>query len=223
VENPWLRLPCEAPFILDVDRENISRYNQSRRTEKTKINTNSIPEPFIGNADSAKLVLLNLNPGDSEADREAHGNPDFRAAMIRNLRGEPQRYPFYALNPEFRWTGCAKWWAPRTRELQHAAGLDNATFAERLLVVEWFPYHSKKAGLPPSPVCESQTYSFYLAKQMLDKRKLIVRMRAEKHWSTADPVFQGVRSLRNPQCGYISRGNTDGGLFEQMVEALNDP
>ena len=27
-----------------------------------------------------------------------------------------------------------------------------------LLVIEWFPYHSKKSALPPKAVCESQTY-----------------------------------------------------------------
>jgi hypothetical protein len=54
---------------------------------------------------------------------------------------------------------------------------------------------------------------------MLDK-KLVVRMRAKKHWVGVDQRFGEVPSLKNPQCGYISRGNTEGDLFDRMVEAL---
>lgn len=220
MENPWLNLPDEAPFILDVDRESIGRCSKSRHKDRTKLNVGSIPEPFIGNPVSAKLVLLNLNPGDSEGDRMAHNDPEFRGAMIRNLRHELQEFPFYPLNPAFRWTACAKWWVPRTRELQLATGLDDATFAERLLVIEWFPYHSKKSGLPRKVVCESQKYSFQLVLEMLARKKLVVRMRSKRHWTIVSPDFGKLDSLRNPQCGYISRGNTDGDLFDRIIEAL---
>lgn len=140
--------------------------------------------------------------------------------MIRNLHRERQAFSFYPLNPVFDWTPCAEWWVPRTRELREATGLDDHTFADRLLVIEWFPYHSKKSGLPVSLVCESQTYSFHLAKEMLEEKKLVVRMRSKRQWTRVDRVFGTVDSLKNPQCGYISRGNTEGDLFDRMVKAL---
>jgi hypothetical protein len=139
--------------------------------------------------------------------------------MFRNLRGQSQEYPFYSLNPKFSWTPAGKWWRPRTVELQSTAGLDLATFAKRLFVIEWFPYHSKKGRLPRRLVCESQKYSFQLAKEMLDK-KLVVLMRAKRHCSSVDQRFGEIPSLKNPQCSYISRGNTEGDLFDRMVGAL---
>jgi hypothetical protein len=141
--------------------------------------------------------------------------------MTHNLRHEPQEYPFYPLNPKFSWTPTGKWWHRRTRDLQLEAGLDDATLAERLLVIEWFPYHSKKSALSTKPVCESQNYSFQLAKEMLEKKKLVVGMRSMKHWMAVDQQFgRTVQFLKNPQCGYISRGNTEGDLFNRIVKAL---
>jgi len=62
----------------------------------------SIPEPFIGNPTTAKVVLLSLNPGHSQNDEKAHSNLDFRQAMMRNLRHEAQECPFYGLESEVR-------------------------------------------------------------------------------------------------------------------------
>ena len=106
-------------------------------------------------------------------------------------------------------------------ELQNESGLDDRTFAERL-VIEWFPYHSERSGLrKPVSVCESQKYSFQLAKQMLGKKGVeVVGMRSRKHWAEVDPRFGEVRFLKNPQCGYVTRGNTEGNLFDEMVKAL---
>jgi hypothetical protein len=218
VQNPWRDLPLQSPYILGVDRETIHRYSESVRGA-TRVNLESVPEPFIGDPQTARIVLLNLNPGDADGDREAHCDDAFKKAMLQNLRCESQEYPFYSLNPKFSWTAAGKWWRPRTLELQLAARLDVATFAKRLIVIEWFPYHSRKSGLPTKLVCESQKYSFQLAKEMLDK-KLVIRMRSKKHWVGVDQRFGEIPSLKNPQCGYISRGNTEGNLFDRMVEAL---
>lgn len=70
MENPWLQVSVKDSVILDVDRAAISQFNQSKRNAVNRINDASIPEPFIGNPDSARLVLLNLNPGDAEGDGE---------------------------------------------------------------------------------------------------------------------------------------------------------
>jgi hypothetical protein len=219
VENPWLKLPSQSPYVLEIDRVSISQYNQLHGEDR-KININSVPEPFIGNPESAKLILLSLNPGDSKHDVKAHLDDEFKKAMFHTLHRESQDWPFYSLNPAFSWTGAGKWWAPRTRELQLSAGLDYATLAKRLLVIEWFPYHSKKSALPTNPVCESQKYSFQLAKEMLEKKRLVVGMRSRNHWAEVDERFREAPFLKNPQCGYVSRGNTEGDLFDRMVEAL---
>jgi hypothetical protein len=217
-QNPWLNLPSGSPYILEIDRESVGRYNESVGAGK-KINLESIPEPFIGNPASAKVVLLSLNPGDSDQDSETHKDIEFRRAMDCNLRHESQEYPFYALNPKFAWTGCGRWWRAHMKELLRA-GLDLSVLADRLLVIEWFPYHSKKAALPNHIVCPSQEYSFQLAKDALDKNLIIVGMRSSARWVKVDPRFSKIPFLNSPQNPAVSIHNTGEDLFGQIVEAF---
>ncbi|MBW4028704.1 MAG: hypothetical protein HIU93_15115 [Acidobacteria bacterium] len=221
--NPWQELrSSDESYILEMDREAIRRHNDSVSDAKKKVIVASIPEPFIGNPKSARLVLLGLNPGHSPEDEKSHRNPEFQNAMFLNLRQKLEEYPFYPLNPKpaFRESGAAKWWLKRTCKLQIESGLDDQMFAERLLVIEWFPYHSQRSGLAPKRVCASQEYSFQLARQMLQEKKLVVRMRSEKHWTEAHRQFGELPSLKNPQCGHVTRGNTEERLFEKIVKAL---
>lgn len=219
VQNPWLNLPPESPYILEMDSECVNRYNTSR-TKDTIINFESIPEPFIGNPQSAVLVLLGLNPGDSDEDWKARRDGELKKAMRDNLHHESQEYPFYYLNPKFSWTAGAKWWRRRISELQRKTGLGDATLAEKLLVIEWFPYHSKKSALKIKQVCESQNYSFMLANEMLEKNKLIVGMRSKKHWVEVDPRFSKVPFLSCPENPCVSIAQTGEQLFERIAEAF---
>ena len=218
VRNPWSELPGQSPYVLDMDRGSIDQYNRSTLNGDVKVVVASIPEPFIGNPQSAKVVLLSLNPGHSEHDAKAHSDADFRGAMMRNLRHEEQECPFYGLNPKFAWTACGRWWRAHTRRL-HDAGLPWGCISEGLLVIEWFPYHSKTSGLPAKPVCPSQDYSFQLAREMLGNR-IVVGMRSKKHWLNAVPAVQTVPFLKNPQNPHISPANTGTELFDRIVEAL---
>jgi hypothetical protein len=163
--------------------------------------------------------LLNLNPGDSDKDSETHKDIELRGAMERNLRHEPQEYPFYPLNPKFGWTECAWWWRAHLRGLLEA-GLDSMTVAKRLLVIEWFPYHSKKSALPAKRVCPSQDYSFHLAKDALDKNLIVVGMRSRKRWVNVDSRFSEVPFLSSPQNPTVSIRSTGKELFERIVEAF---
>jgi hypothetical protein len=217
MRNPWLELPCEAPYILQIDGTSIEKYNTLHISDD-QIALGSLPEPFIGNPQSAKVVLLSLNPGHSEEDAKAHADPDFRQALRRNLCHEPQECPFYGLNPKFAWTGCGRWWRTHTRRL-HDAGLPWEVISEGLLVIEWFPYHSKRSALPARPVCPSQQYSFQLAKEMLES-KIVVGMRSKKHWLNVVPAVQNVPFLKNPQNPHISPANAGTELFDRIVEAL---
>jgi len=217
VRNPWSELPGQSPYVLDIDRASIEKYNTLHKDDE-KIIVESIPEPFIGNPQSAKVVLLSLNPGHSEDDAKAHFDGDFRKAMMHNLRHEAQECPFYGLNPKFAWTAGGIWWRAHTRRL-HDAGLPWECISQGLLVIEWFPYHSKTSGLPTKPVCPSQNYSFQLAREMLES-KIVVGMRSKKFWLNAAPTVQNVPFLKNPQNPYISVGNMGTELFEKIVEAL---
>ena len=48
IENPWLKLPSSGPYILEIDGDDIKRYNERKNPHK-RVMVESIPEPFIGN------------------------------------------------------------------------------------------------------------------------------------------------------------------------------
>jgi len=218
MENPWLVLSDSSPFVLEIDRAQIQTYN-SEQPESAKLVLESIPEPFIGNPETARVVLLLLNPGHKSEDKDAHSNPRFKEILFRNLQHVDQEFPFYPLNPALSWTPSARWWIPRTRQLIEATGLSLTEFSKRLIVIEWFPYHSKNSGLPVSPICDSQRYSFCLLKRLLDKGKLVVRMRSKSRWEQVDQRTS-KHALKNPRCGFITKRNTEGLLFDRITEAL---
>jgi hypothetical protein len=90
--------PQHLPHAVSVDSGSIAE--RVRRLHKSGsadcvINSNSIPEPFNGNPEAASVILLSLNPGDGEEDRRAHADPEFRAAMLLNLKHQLTDHPFY--------------------------------------------------------------------------------------------------------------------------------
>jgi len=218
LKNPWLQLPSGPPYILPEDRAGIGDLPANGHIDH-RINDQSVPEPFIGNPESATVLLLNLNPGDPPHDPKTHRNQEFREAIMRNLHHKAQDYPFYALNPAFAWTGCAKWWVRHLRGLFDKGKLDCATVARRLCVIEWFPYHSRRARLPINAICSSQQYSFEIAKQMLGS-KLIVGMRARNRWTEVDQRFGEIPYVNSCQNPTISIGNIGESVFWQIVETL---
>ena len=212
MHNPWLDLPSTPPFVLSADRKSVMALSG--------INLDSMPEPFIGNPDSATVLLLNLNPGDSPDDKKAHGDPKFRENLLCNLRHGVQEYLFYPLDPAVRWTPCGDWWCRHVRELLEHPKLSRERIAQRLCVVEWFPYHSKDAKkLPEKWVCASQLYGFEIGRKAIGK-KLIIGMRARKRWTDVDSRLGEVPYLGNHQSPYISVRNCGETLFNQIVDAL---
>jgi hypothetical protein len=218
IENPWIEIRPDGPFVLEIDREDIEHYKEKKLNPDHKIDTLLIPEPFIGNPRSAKLVLLNLNPGLAEGDAKAHADPGFKAAMLRNLRHESQEFAFYPLNPQFEHTPCANWWLKKTRRLVEECGRERV--AKGLFVIEWFPYHSAKSGLPKKFVCESQRYSCELAKEIFEKRKCMVLMRSKDHWAVCDEGLSKLPLPNSRQNPAITAANFGDDIFKQMCEAL---
>jgi toxin ParE1/3/4 len=222
MHNPWKDLPLNPPYVLRADLQAITTFNSVRQpNRRIEIEVGSIPEPFIGNSQSAKVVLLNGNPGHDVRDGDAHKDQDFGKALRLNLLHEKQDYPFFPLNPMFSRTPCASWWYRHLRELFDVGGLTRLEVAQRLCVIEWFPYHSLNGkNLPQNYVVASQIYSFEIATQALKADKLIVGMRAKPRWTGVGPHFGNIPYLKNPQNPTVSRKNAGESLFWQIVNAL---
>ena len=212
----WNSLPDSPPYVLEEDRKIIELHNQVQRDPDTHFQLGALPEPFIGDPSSATVVLLGKNPGHSEDDAIHHQDAQFRAAIWANLKMEKRSWPFYPLSPQFRFTGAANWWLRHTRELRRR--VQSHDLATRLMVIEWFPYHSKRFA-PPPKLCPSQEYSFELARTLLEKGAMMILMRGKKEWQSIDSRFV-VAALVNPQNPCLSVKNMGQAAFERMVAAI---
>ena len=74
-DNPWQRLPLDAPFVLPEDHAAIANFNASAPGEKF-VHLEVLPEPFLGRPD-APVVVLGLNPGFKDTDLVQHRDPAF--------------------------------------------------------------------------------------------------------------------------------------------------
>jgi len=196
MKNPWLAVPAVAPFILPADSEIVERFNQTA-SPKTRIDLNLLPEPFQGNPE-APVVLLGLNPGLSGEDAATHADTLFAERLRANLAHDSADYPFYLLHPEVRGPG-RNWWDRRLRRVLETAPRQRV--AQRLLCIEYFPYHSVRfAARLRVP---SQDYGFHLARQAVRRGAVVVIMRSHRLWYAAVPELKSyerafsLRSVRN--------------------------
>src|SRR6267143_439276 len=112
--NPWLALPTDAPFVLDVDRGAVDAFNQKAKADH-RVELGLLPEPYVGRID-APIVLLLLNPGVSDDDFALHRRTDFRDRVRACHRQESMPYPNYYLDPAVAGPG-ARWMARILRPL----------------------------------------------------------------------------------------------------------
>lgn len=218
LENPWLQLPKQPPYVLPDDGEQIRAFN-ARAKPQLQVHLELIPEPFLGNP-TAPVVLLNLNPGYSPSDVRHHENPVFAKRSRDNLLHQDSKYPFYLLDPEITAPGH-HWWNRRLRALIERVGRE--TVAQRVLCVEYFPYHSTNFGHQRLDLT-SQQYSFSLVRHAVSRNAIVVIMRGRRLWLDAVPElneFRHLRELRNFQSPYVSPRNCPDS-FESILTALTN-
>jgi hypothetical protein len=192
--NPWVCLPSAPPYILPEDVELIKEFNLSAK-EKYQVRWDISPEPFLGNP-NAPVVLLSGNPGYNDKDPEWHGDPTFATRSRGNLLHRQSDYPFYLLDPTIKRT--AYWEKGLKRLIALSEDSGQRLVANRVLCVEFFPYHSKrfKHGKLRLP---SQDYSFGLVKQAVQRNAVILLLRCRKLWFAAVPELSSY-----PRC-YVAR------------------
>lgn len=227
--NPWINLSKpdgNGEWYLPFDREAILAFNgrKSSRPEH-RIELKAIPEPYIGDWKTARVVFLGLNPGFDVQNIEEHSQNKVRQAILANLSQAKREYPFYAYDPDLKHTGVAEYWKPRLRVLKEHCGLDDETFSRRILTLEWFPYHSKSSGLPREELCPSQRFNDSLIEYLRSKNDVIfLGLKAEARW---EKHLKGLKVpfLDNPRVSYVTPKNTKSnpGLFKDIVELLRKP
>lgn len=209
MQNPWTELPARKPFVLPGDRAAVEAFNRAphRKSQHLLVVDEALPEPFVGRILDAPLVVLLANPGVKSPAPPGHRDPSYRAAMRANLCLQNSDRPFYVLDDRFPASFPGReWWSKRLRVL--IARFDVHTVANRIAVVEWFPYRSQKfKRCAPVP---SQDYSFHLVRRAMDRDAIIVLARRRKLWceSISEPAsYSRLMTLSSPQAVYITPRN----------------
>lgn len=222
--NPWTELPNETPYVLASDLASTEAFNKKcSDSPQFILQTQILPEPFVGNKESP-VYVLNLNPGYDTQDDHWHSKPDFHLALRNNLAHKEAEYPFYFLDPAFQDSPGSRWWNAKCKWLINEFG--GPFISRNVFCVELFPYHSKNYKPMPTAISKnalvpSSDYSAYLVKQAILDNKAIIVTRAFSAWCRQVPELAHYKNLfriRNPQNVTLSPGNID--EYQKIVSIL---
>ncbi len=206
--NPWPALGCEAPFVLTEDRLAVVGFN-ARATERTRLELDLLPEPFVGRVD-APVLLLALNPGVSDGDFALHTEEFFRRRVRACHRQEAVDCPYYYLDPAVTGPG-ARWSARVLGPLIREVGL--AKVARGVVLFEYVPYHSRRFAHHQLSL-SSQAFSLACVRESLPQAAAVFVTRGLRLWSRAVPELLGHPRLfrtRSAQNIVISPRNCPAG------------
>lgn len=218
MQNPWPNLPTKAPYVLPEDQSCIDLH----RYANNELRFDTLPEPYIGGLDNARVIFLALNPGFLESDITVNlTHPEFAGANRRN-QADPYGSPFYYFDGGFEKTGGYWWWSKKLKPLIDR-GVTDQDIRDKIMLIEYLPYHSEKAGKISNLRISSQQFNFELVREAIRLNKLIIMMRSEKLWLKAVPELEGNYIMpHNKRNVIISPGNMGQGNFDIILQRLMD-
>lgn len=215
MNNPWTNISDIPPYIAPIDLPFLGN-NSAKKNLRFEIP----PDPYIGNLNEAKVVILGLNPGFKDSDLSQHiQNPKFLTIAKENLihKANPS---FFFFNQELSFCGGNAWW---TRILKPIIkeGISKEILSNKIMCIEYFPYHSKTFKTI-NHILPSQYYSFELVKEAMNRAKVIVIMRSKKLWLKVIPQLESYPYIliKNPRNPVLSPNNMTREEFEKLVKTL---
>lgn len=218
MQNPWRDLPLQPPFILPIDLPYLDQLRW-KDDDPSRLRFEMYPVPYLGNPRSAEVYLLTLNPGFEEHRyREEVDNQAFVTEHLKSYTFESTP-PFHVLDPRFSRTGGYIYYHSRMREVIQLVGWQ--TVAEKIMCLEFFPYHSQTYRHLPC-VLPSQEYTFDLVRQAIVQKKMIIFQRSKKFWLQAIPELADYPTfeLNSYRAPYLSRKNLGETAFEEMLHLM---
>jgi len=224
MENPWLQLSKESPFILPCDKEAINIFNNKKHDTPFEIILNEMPSPYIGNPE-APIVFLNLNPGYSPDESLSPKISHFREVARANLLYQFYDYPFYVLDPSLKGTPSGyEWFSQKFGHLLRAVNMSPMDISKKIFLVEYFPYKSRQCSLKwKKEILPSQKYAISLVEKAIARQAMIVIMRGEGPWLNAVLTlkeYSNRYTLHNPQNVTISENNLGKEGFWAVVKRI---
>ncbi|MBI3790438.1 MAG: hypothetical protein HY275_06130 [Gemmatimonadetes bacterium] len=232
-----LFLEADRPAVGSIDAAMLD-WTQYHRDEAfgeasdTRLHLRLTPQPFFGNPETARIVVLTLNPGLGPDDYFAEFEyTKCRDVLRANLAGH--RNGFMWLDPTHSWHGGFEYWYRRFRETIRA-------FAERtglpmmearkwwqanVACVELLPYHSESFRMSQRQLdaFASSQLARRFAREVLEPRAatgecLMVMARAVRQWGyDRDRLPKGFIATEGGEArsGYLSPNTSVG---EPMLE-----
>lgn len=211
LDNPWLALPNELPYVLPQDAEMVGAFNEWCKSKDTdfywhhRLRTNLLPDPFIGSV-SAPVIVIFANPGYTDDARAAQwgrlgctGSDDtwhtesevLQSLYRRNYAQEPMEYPMLFLDPQMAGTPGGCWYRHRflTRLRKR---FDDRTLANAIATIEFAPYHSASFLHAERFRLPSQDYSLRLIQSAVERGAVIVVMRTGKLLERTIPILREI-------------------------------
>jgi hypothetical protein len=227
MENPWIQIPEESPFVLPCDMGIINAFNSQKRNTPFEIILDEIPSPYIGDPESP-VVFLNLNPGYSPEESRSPKISLFREVARANMLHRFFDYPFYVLDPSLKGTPSGyEWFSQKFGPLLHAArvrGMNPMDVSKKIFLVEYFPYKSQRCAPKwKGDTLPSQKYAISLVEKAIIRQATVVIMRSEKPWLNAAPSLRNYPNrytLHSPQEVTISEKNLGWKGFQSVIESL---
>lgn len=188
-----------------------------------RLHLSLLPQPYIGDLNKARVILLMLNPGLGPMDyyAELSGQRDgaFRSAVVSNLRQEGNRtYPFFFLDPAFLWHPGATFWRKRlnwiVRELSAEYGrtYDESLryVAQHVCCLQLVPYHSAEFGLTSGIVKQLPSTKLVVAAAReiaAGGHRLLAVMRKDKLWNLKPSEFVVQSAPAHRRGAFVTSGS----------------
>ena len=212
--------------LLNIDDlETLKIFNDKNRNSDVEILGELLPEPFIGNPEKAKVLLLALNPGfkgGANGEYKWHKNESFGKLIFDNIELKETKYPYYYLNTDksFDKSPGHEWCKRVFRELIEAVTAEE--LSKKISCIQFHGYHSKKYKYLGNRL-PSQEQTFGLIRSSIKRKIPIVIMRSKKIWFNAISELEDYSDLiilKNPRNPTLSDGNMMEGDFNKLVKAL---
>lgn len=220
IVNPWPEVAKRQnpPYLAGCDKD-------IKFTDFYNLRLELLPQPYLGNVSSAKVICLLLNPGCSAAEDSIELNcQNLQQALRDNLSSTGTRLVY--LDDEFDWTSGGEWIRRNILNPLSRHGVTRDDLNRNFAIVEYFSYHSKTFESRLKAPLESQQYSFALVRQAIESGAIILLMRGEKWWLKDVPELKAYRQTGNcivphsTRSASLSEKNLGAENFAKVVRAL---
>lgn len=232
MKNPWIEFVEnleETNLVLKEDKAVIDRFNQSTN-ETFKVHREIMPAPFMGNVQSAQILLLLLNPGYDEKEEIKGYYKEYKPYWkneIQHIQSIPE-LPLFCLDQKY--IEYSDYWNNKLKPLILKTSKEKV--AKNICQIQFFPYHSKKfKSISKKILIEngfdkyltSQKYNFYLVEKAMERNAIIIILRSRKMWFEAIPKLEKYENLyfTNSYLNTILSENNLSETFPKIVNILN--